>query len=164
MVVEPEITVAEGQNASFRCSSTEQATLEWNFNQDVPLPDNVRVEVFQQYSELTVTNALRSNQGRYFCVGQGNLPLLIDRDFARLYVYSTFIIMMNILQLKHFRFSIAPLLKLALDPPTTSVIVDVGSNVSLVCSLDCFCPGANLTWKRGYNGSLPDSAVVSRSD
>lgn len=47
-----------------------------------------------------------------------------------------------------------------MDTPT-SVITDVGSNVTLTCTVDCFCPGAVLTWKRGINSTLPDNAQVS---
>ena len=86
--MEPEITVTVGQNVSFTCSSNEQVTFEWRFNQETSLPSNVFVENNMDTSVLTVTNAMRSNIGRYFCTGQRSMSLLTDKDFAKLYVYS----------------------------------------------------------------------------
>ena len=56
--------------------------------------------------------------------------------------------------------TIAPILMIALEP-STSIVTDVGSNVTLICRLDCLCPGASIIWRRGFNGTLPDSALVS---
>ena len=55
---------------------------------------------------------------------------------------------------------IAPLLMITVNP-SSHVIIDVGSNVTLTCNLDCFCSGASLSWRRGFNGTLPDNAQVS---
>ena len=85
-----ELTVPEGQNVSFLCTSNGPVTYQWNFNQGQPLPDNVQIEILPQSSVLTITNTMLSNQGRYFCVAQGNSPLVTDEDFGKLYVYSEY--------------------------------------------------------------------------
>ncbi len=93
MVLEPEMTIVEGQNVSFNCSSSEeQVIFSWNYNQGLPLPNNAIVENYPDTSVLTITNARVSNIGRYFCVGQRNMSLVADKDFAKLYVYSKFLL------------------------------------------------------------------------
>ena len=52
----------------------------------------------------------------------------------------------------------APLLVLSVAPQL--VDVQEGSNVSVLCTVDCFCPGAVLEWNTSSGEPLPPNAEV----
>eukprot|EP00731_Ephydatia_muelleri_P033471 Em0030g28a len=134
------LSIAEGLSANFTCNSSQPAQFVWSFNAVVPLPGNVEVQnVTSRVSVLRVVSAGLTNAGSYYCKA-----LFADGQATTAYADLIFIETLKV--------------KIQSVSPLT---VSNGTALSVVCSLDCSCGGAHLSWSRAGYQALPSSAAVT---